>query len=161
MQRKTWPRILAILSLSLSLVDVAYGQEPIFRRHPPGSVVETLRDTVQIVAGNNDTSRAVYIGGVDLFAYYVWYDARNDSTNIKLYVDLSADNIRWVSWRNGAYDSALVSGTADTERLLQFSSPPNYSFWARTRIDGLQATGDTVKVTLRWILQWLPQAINP
>lgn len=159
MQRKTWPWILVFLALAGT--NASDGQEANFRRHPPGTVVETLRDTVQIVAGNNDTSRAIFIGGCDLFAYYTFYDARNDCTNVKLYIDLSADNLRWVSWRNGAYDSALVSGTADTERLLQLANPPNYTYWARTRIDGLQATGDTTKVTLRWILHWLPQAINP
>lgn len=156
-----WVRVLWLIVLWLALTEPGYSQEPVFQRHPPGSVVETLRDSVQLVAGGKDTSRAIFIGGCDLFAYHVLYDARNDCTNVKLYIDLSSDNVNWVSWQSGAYDSALVSGTADTERLKQLTNPPNYTFYARTRMNGAQATGDTVKVTLRWILQWLPQAINP
>lgn len=141
-------------------VSIAEAQTGLTFPHPPGSQLYVLRDTLQIVATGKDTSVGVKIAGCDLWAYYVKYDARNDSTNIKLYIDISPDNKNWVSWQAGAYDSALVSGTTDTERLRQLVNPPNYSMWARNRTNGAQATGDTSKVTIEWIVHWIPQALN-
>ena len=152
------------LALSLAMAccltaSVAGAQEVPFN-HPAGTRVYTLRDSVQIVAAGKDTTFGVRIAGCDLFGYQIKYDARNDSTNIKVYIDISADNVNWVSWQAGAYDSALVSGTTDTERLRQLVSPPNYALFARNRTVGAQATGDTSKITIRWIIHWLPQALN-
>lgn len=135
--------------------------QPEFRPSPAGSVRYVMADTVTIVAGGADTTTGIFVGGCDQWSYYVLYDAKNDSTNIKLYIDLSSAGKSFVAWQTAAYDSALVSGTADTERFRNITNPPNHAMLARGRIKGAMATGDTVQVTIHWVLHWLPQAINP
>ena len=152
----------ATLILAYALVARARPvSQPEFRPSPSGSVRYVMADTLTLVSTGADTTTGVFVAGCDQWSYYVLYDAQNDSTNLKLYIDLSSAGKSYVSWQTAAYDSALVSGATDTEWFRNITNPPNHAMLARGRIKGAMVAGDTVKVTIHWVLNWLPQAINP
>ena len=128
---------------------------------PGGTRRWMMENARSIVQAGKDTTRGVFIAGVDQWAYYVKYASRNDSINVKIYLDLSADGITYKTWRSAALDSTLVSGTGDIDTLVNITNPPNYAMYARLRVNGAIAAADTVDVTVKWVLTWLPVVFNP
>jgi len=153
-----WKRILWVLFFPALLP--AQTQEE-FRRTPPGTERWILENARQIVQAGKDTTKSVFVAGVDQWAWYVNYTSRNDSINVRIYLDVSADGSNWKAWSAGAVDSSIISGTGNRDTLFQFSNPPNYAMFARARVIGAQAAADTVDVTLKWVLTWLPMVLNP
>ena len=148
--------VLAVTATSLSAQDRLRK----FTEHPRGTMVYALSDSVSIVQAGKDTSDAFFVGGCDQWSYQAVYKSRNDSINIKLQIDLSADGITWKAWRSAAYDSCLISGTADIDTIGIIANPPNYMKYARSRIIGAAAAADTVDVTSIWVCNWLVQALT-
>lgn len=128
---------------------------------PSGTRRWMMENARSIVQAGKDTTKGVFIAGVDQWSYYVKYTSRNDSINVKIYLDLSEDNASWKAWRTAALDSTLVSGTGDIDTLVNFTNPPNYAMYARLRVNGAHAAADTVDVTFKCVLTWLPVVFNP
>lgn len=132
-----------------------------FQRTPPGTKRVLLENARSIVQAGKDTTGGVFVAGVDQWAWYIKYTSVNDSINVKVFLDLSADNQNWKTWSLAAVDSSKISGTADRDTLFNFTNPPNYAMYARVRLLGAHAAGDSVNMTVKWVLTWLPVAINP
>lgn len=130
---------------------------------PSGTVRWMMENSRQIVQAGKDTTKGVFIAGVDEWSTFVQYILLNDSANVKVYLDISPDNQTFIAWSAGAIDSALVAkgGGSTTTHYVQFTNPPNDKMFARVRVVGAHAAGDSVKVTIKWVLTWLPVAFNP
>lgn len=151
-----------VLLLFLFLFPAFLSAQTLEEQIVPGGTRRWLMENArQIVAAGKDTTKGVFIAGVDQWAYYILYSSKNDSTNVKVHLDLSADDKNWKEWRTAALDSSIISGTANRDTLVNFTNPPNYAMYARLRVFGAHATGDTVDVTIRFVLTWLPVTLNP
>lgn len=122
-----------------------------------------MENARSIVQAGKDTTKGVFIAGVDQWSTFVKYTLANDSANVKVYLDISPDNITFIAWSAGAIDSVLVGkgGGSTTTHYVQFVNPPNDKMYARLRVVGAHAAGDSVNVTIKFVLTWLPTAINP
>ena len=135
----------------LFLPAIAYAQ--IQSSPTPGVYASVVFDSTRIAGGKSDTSRSVVkIFGADMFGYMAQYGSVNDSINVEVYADFSADGYRW--FHTSGLDTMIVSGTADTTRVRQIEIP-TYPIYARCRVKALAASSDTVAVRIVWLVHYL------
>jgi len=112
-------------------------------------------DSTALAGGESDTTRGIILmRSVDMAAYMAQYTSRNDSTNILVRADFSADGERWV--HTITLDSVLVSGTTDSTEAKRLDDFPDWPIYCRVRTtNNAVATSDTVDVYSWLILHYL------
>ena len=144
--------------LLLSGLAQALDPNPNENLRAPGQRTVGMQDSVEVSVTGADTSLGVWIGGSDKIRYYLEYESRNDSINVKIFLDIAPINRPkfYTPWAK--IDSMVVSGTSDTTHYLSITSPPFDAMYGRLRAVGAMPSGDTVDVTSKLTLSRFPGA---